>query len=339
MAGVNLTNVKQLTSPVAVTKPTEQLAVADFYKEKGRGVVNSIQDKAKELGINLSAIAQGGRAARDLIPLVNAVRTKDPNFIFSRAMGALGKDGPLLKILPESYRATVAENIKDYGSQVYMLRDVAYAVQGTNFEDINSLTRAVNQISGNPDMAKFVDNDGVAGALASVVIEAKQLGLPSMLNEVTNTVTDTQLLVRTAMLSLPSSIRYSDTQMLGQISDVVGSGNLIQAQPKVVEEFIRNYEKDATTREKTIEESYNEMIEVLTKVNPYWRLETRSASPSPIGSVMFLRTGSSSFLQLMRDGSRATGDRVMQLMLAANSLPYETVQVSAQRLFKRRYVV
>ena len=334
---LSLNNPKQLTTPVVVTKPTEALATIDVYKEKGRGIVNSFQDKAKSLGINLSAIAQGADAARRLLPLINAVKSKNPAEILDRMMAATGKNGPLLKALPESFRNTASELIQDYGGQVIMMKDVAYAVSTTNFDDINSLTRLVNNMSNNPDMVKYVDTDGVAGALASIVVEAKELGLPSMLSTVNATVSDVDIVVRSSMYSLPTAIRYSDTQMLREINGYVGPGNLISAQPNVVRDFIQQYNLDYAARQKPTEVVYQELVDTLNAVNPNWRREFRSADPSPIKSAMFLRAGSGTFQLLMRDGASITKDAEMQLLLSTDVMRRESVQDSVKRLFRTPY--
>jgi hypothetical protein len=334
---LNLDNPKQLTVPVVVTKPTEALATVDVYKEKGRGIVNSFQDKAKSLGINLSAIAEGAKAGARLLPLITAVKSKDPQAILDRLMAASGKNGPLLKILPESYRDTASSILQDYGGQVVMLNNVAHQVSTTNFEDINSLSRFVNNVTNNPEMMKYTDTDGVAGALASIVIEAKDLGLPSMLTAVNSTVSDVNIVMRTSMYSLPSAIRYSDTQLLREINDYVGPGNLYSAQPTVVRDFIQQYQLDYAAQQKPTEEVYRDLVATLDKVNPNWRTELRSAAPTPIKSAMFLRSGSGTFQLLMRDGASITKDVEMQMLLATDVLPRDTVRDSIKRLFKTRY--
>lgn len=334
---LNLDNPKQLTTPVVVTKPSEALAAIDVYKEKGRGIVNSFQDKAKSLGINLSAIAEGAKAGARLLPLITAVKSKDPKAILDRLMAASGKNGPLLKFLPESYRDTAASVLQDYGGQVVMLNDVAHQVSTTNFEDINSLSRFVNNMTNNPAMMKYTDTDGVAGALASVVIEAKDLGLPSMLTAVNSTVSDVNIVMRTSMYSLPSAIRYSDTQLLREINGYVGPGNLYSARPTVVREFIQQYQLDYAAQQKSTEEVYLDLVATLNEVNPNWRTELRSAPPTPIKSAMFLRSGSGTFQLLMRDGASITKDVEMQMLLATDVLPRDTVRDSVKRLFKTRY--
>jgi len=334
---LTLNNPRQLTTPVVVTKPTEALAAVDVYKEKARGVVNSFQDKAKSLGINLSAISQGAKAAKQLLPLLQAVRSKDPNYIMDRFMAASGNNGPLLKLLPESYQNTAAETIQDFGGQVFVMRDTINAVNSTNFAEIDSITRLVNTMSNNPNMVKYVDTDGVAGVLSSIVIEAKDLGLPSMLSIVNETVDDAQIMVRSAMLSLPTAIRYSDTQMLSEINGYVGAGNLYSASPNVIRDFAQQYQLDYAAQQKPTEVVYRELVETLDAVNPYWRTELRSANPSPIKNAMFLRSGSGTFQLLMRDGASITGDVEMQLLLATDVLRRETVEDSVIRLFKKRY--
>lgn len=273
------------------------------------------------------------------MPVIDAVKSKDPNKIFERVLGASGKDGPLLKLLPESYRATAAETIQDYGGQVMMVRDTAYKVMSTDFTDINSVNRVMASITGDPNIAKYVDGDGIAAAFASVVIEAKEMGLPSLLQEVASAHNDIQTQIRIAMNTLGTAINFSDTRMLYQISEIVGKGNLVSANPKVISQFIRYFELDEDAKTRKVEDVYRMVLGVLDSIDPTWRFDVRFAAPTRVLNGVVIRSGSQTFQELMSNGARITGDQEMTLMMATYALPSMTTKESARHYLNTRYVL
>ncbi|MCK9234787.1 MAG: hypothetical protein M0R77_00570 [Gammaproteobacteria bacterium] len=292
----------RVANSVYLSKPTDKVAVADIYKDKKQGVINSIRDIGKEYGFNesLTALLRGSQDVIRLFPVVKSgLEGLSKENILNRVMTSTNLlRGVGANQLPEGWNNTVDNFYKNYGDYVVQIGNVSRVVNGTNFDNLQSVGNLVNRLAGESTLL-FEDNDGLASLSASIIKEATQYGIPNSFDKVLQTVQNSDIMLKTANSCIPVAIEYSDIGMLRSISRTLGQGNLLNNIPSVLSTFSRQYGSFFGETFLDTKNLLNSLLETFDEVDEGWRTYERSGTSTEIDDVYVMTTASADMKNLI----------------------------------------
>lgn len=336
------TDSKILTPVITSSTAKDILATVDVYKEKAKGVVNDVTDYLDQYGINRALFSKGMKAAKELIPLVNAFRSgaSGPE-LFNRLMTAAGPNSSLLKMLPGDMGTSIGAYVGDIGEQAMIYADAINYVNSTDFTSISSLTRLVNGVTGDPNLMRFEDRDGITGLYVGMIAEARELGLPSILGKLGEYQKDVEIMQRTAAGTIQTAIRFSDTVMMRDINKTLGTGNLESSSPGATKEFMENYTYNEQINREPGHVRYEDMITMLDDIEPEWRFSARGLNgEEPIFDATVFRRSSEDAKEVLTNGMKSdtleSKDENLYVIAVKDIPPYTVRQAVDTMIYGRQ---
>lgn len=329
-------NKKLLAPPIVATTAKEALAKIDVYKTKPREILNSIQDIGNKLGIDISAISIGAKAAASVMPLVKDITgALDKGNLLERVIAVAGSSNNLLKQLPSGITDAITNNIGPVKDLVAEVNGVARLINSTDFKNLNDISRLVNSFSGENSLL-FEDKTGIADFVTGVIDEAKKAGLPSTLDQIVKGIKDPEVVMQVAANSLGLASEYSDLVMLKESIALLGEGVVDQIKPNLLESMSSQFTLDSQDQLDGVHFVYEEIKGTFMTIRPDWLESEGYQQTEPILNSVVLSNASSDFKAVFKDGSMKDEDPDYKLVYAASTLGKRDVQQEISRHFPNR---
>lgn len=261
--------------------PKNDLKVAGLYEKSGlKDVVNSIQEKGKEYGINFSEIVKGGKDLAKLWPIVKDIQGGgDAGDILNRLMANSGKIGelakPLLNKLPEGFTTSASNLYNEYKDTIVKVGNVARTVASSDLSSIDGIAKMVNKISGDPNGLFIEDQDGIAAFTVGLIHDATKYGVPNSFDAVANTIENSDLMMKVCNGVLPIAVEAGDIRMLRSINQKMGQGNLLSVAPGILSDFNERYSSPLLQDTQELLGDFNVLMETYKEINVDWKYRAR----------------------------------------------------------------
>jgi hypothetical protein len=340
-----------LAQPSFATGPQDNLATANAYTTNG-GIITSIQTQLATLGIDVPDILKGGAALAAVLPIVSgivqAAESGNITALTSRLLSgastitsAFASLDPTLAQVILAGISTVAPIAVTIAGVTTELSSAIYSTQAAATESLNSLTQLGALLTSFTNgAAGFSITDGgvtasVAGNLSGSL---SSLGVPNAYAAATTGITDISTLSVAASAALPSAISSMDLQSITTIANTIGSGQLNLINPSIVSEIAQGFTRTsmvsgtvgsvATTigasSAANDSETFTQLINTFTAVNPSWNSCTRGTTSS--GDISALMGCTGDFSSVLVNGvQEATAGPVQDSVLAALYSPTSVV--------------
>lgn len=314
-----------LASATFLNGPKKELKVAGLYERSGfKDVVNSIQEKGKEYGINFSEIVKGGKDLAKLWPIVKDLRgAGNAGDILNRLVASSGKIGelakPLFNRLPEGFVDSATNLYHEYEDTIVKVGNVARTVASSDLSSIDGIGRMVNKLSGDPNGLFIDDQDGIAAFTVGLVHDATKYGVPNSFDSVANAIENSDLMMKVCNGVLPIAVEAGDIRMLRSINQRMGQGNLLSVAPGILSEFNERYSSPFLQDTQELLGDFNVLMDTYKEIKPDWkyyaRIDNESGTTDTVLDGMMLVDSSEDMQVLFESGAIAAPEGTEEKLL------------------------
>lgn len=281
MSNLSNSNSGNIAKASFLNGPDVKLKVQSVYEKSGfKDVVNSIQDKGKEYGVDFSAFVKGGKDLAKLWPIINTIKGGDgPGNILNRLLANSNQLStalkPLYNHLPENFQELSSGLYEEYGDTFVKVGNLTQKVMSSDLSSIDGIGKMINSISGDPNGLFIEDQDGIAAFTVGLVNEATRYGVPNSFDKLAGTIQNSDTMMKVCNGVLPIAVEASDIQMLRSISNRMGQGNLLSAAPGILGDFNANYSVDFTKDVEGMLNDYNDICTTFNEIDAEWKFYAR----------------------------------------------------------------
>lgn len=320
---------------------TNSMATADVYNNNGTTVITSVKELTSTDSFDLAAVLRGGADAVRKIPTAINLFNQGQNILSAkdmttRILGSSNLAVSAIKSLTQGAQDGILGTLKDEGKVFATINGVVQQVGSTHLNDVSSIGRTLNSLSGNKDLFALADIDGQSALYAGFINQATAYGVPNTYKGLTNTLTSTPLLRKIVDQCLPTTVAGSDHRNLKDMSDSLGTGQMYKLYPNVMDDFSTQYNNPMScTREDELS-NYGGITSAYSSINPSWNSYTRTTSSGTDQAVNIsnITKGSADFQSTIRTGANnAPDDSTDKYYLLASSVDQTDVDTALSKQY------
>lgn len=324
-------DIPKLAVPTFVAGPLEKTAAVDIYKEKGNGVINSIQAFGVSNGINLSGLLAGGSFFKTGVSILKfGVALKNVKFTKAALIARLSASVPnivtILRSSNDSLISTIGDNIAQGSQALAVVGSVSRVISGQSLDKVTELGKIINSVSNNKDAFSVKDENTQVGLISGLVKEATRYGIPKTLPTLLAVVDNPRTQQRISALVLPEVIAKGDIGGLADVHNAAGPGAAQLLYPELIQDISANYTLPESCTRQQYASEFNQIKETYRAVSPQWDSIKRAGTA--VLDISKIVKGSKDFSKILQDG--ASGSSIVEEQFYALAGLFKSKPVDAE---------
>lgn len=155
-------------------------------------------------------------------------------------------------------------------SLTYMGDKVINLINTSDFSSVSGLLAAGEKIFGKEFLGNFIDIQAEIALISSIVKEAMSWGIPELINEAKNFVSNLGHLKSTIASQFGIPIKRGDIDTLYFSSKILDGKAILLKYPTAIEDILKNYKLPRPFDFEKLSEYETRLVDTLTAINPKW---------------------------------------------------------------------
>jgi hypothetical protein len=274
----------QLAPSVFAAGPNDALVTADIYGVTTTSPINAVNQLQGSNNANVIASFQASigsiNGLSGLISASAAGVSLNSSVLASRVASAVTGFSGAYSNIPNSIagqavqQAVVAAN--QYPTINTTVNGVVSTVNTTNLQSAQDLITAINQITGNPAMASYMDNNAASALLSVVIREAISLGISGVIEALVSTATNDEVAQTALQQNTAYAVQMADLDAINTIVTALGSGYVSSQVPNASGQILAAYQIPAGSTAANYASLYTALTNTLNAVDPNWGSGSRN---------------------------------------------------------------
>lgn len=266
----------------------DAMIVEDAYKISTNETRNSIFEASK--GIYKDAVKglfANKNSARELLQLVKDSQNGGVNKmeLLTRGLGAFGTSLPNLLgtiggTLKNKLGDVAGDLITDDAKRtlLFLYDNVEVAVQVANIKDAGSLFEFVGELTGNTELAKFIDLEAESALIAGICSELMEFGIPELIDDVIDMTRSSETRKNAWAYISTEAVNGTDLALVSKIIDQIGLVAFLENNPNAINSILSSFFFGSKDTVETWPTKRAELVALLVKIDPYWNKKLRNGS-------------------------------------------------------------
>lgn len=267
------------------------VVVEDAYKISTQESRNSVYDAGK--GIYADAIKgmQSNKgSARELASLITASKSGSVNKMdmLTRGLSALGSSLPSLLgtlggVLKNNLSSVAGDLIGDNASKAVSILygNAELLLSVADVDDTESLVKFVNELSGNSELAKFINIEAESAIIGGMASMLMQYGIPEMVDDVIAQARSDAVKANAYAYLSTEAVNGSDLAMINKVIDQIGITMFLANNPDAINSILSGFFFGTKDTVDTYPAKRTELLTLLVRINPNWFQYNRAGTWVP----------------------------------------------------------
>ena len=279
-ASTQLINAK-LADTIFTAFPTEQILAVDAYGVKDNDTLNNVIGKLSGFASNLLGSGGGlGNIGRDLTRMVLSTDKLSLNTdaLKDRLISSLGGRSGII----DSLSRTVRDSLSELGlpSQVYdsieaTVRGTTSYLSSNNVQSASQLFGLIERVTGDSELAKFLDVGAEATLLSTVFRESIDLGLPDAIDAMYNQASSSEAAYYALQSNIVVAADRGELQTIDTMITKLGAARVLADCPDVIARVLASYRFEPGVTYADYEDLFTAMNSVFVKLDDHWGFHQR----------------------------------------------------------------
>jgi len=258
----------------------DAMIVEDAYKISTNETRNSVFEASK--GIYKDAVkgmyANKG-SVRELASILQAAKNGNVDKVdmLGRTLGAFGSSlpsllgtlGGTLKNKLESVAGDyISDDAKKFISVLYNNASTLISVADVN--DAQSLLEFVSELTGNSELAQFVNLEAESALIAGLANELMSFGIPELVDEAIQQARDERVRANAWAYISTTAVNGSDLAMIDKIINEIGLTKFLENNPDAINSILAGFFFGTNDTVDKYPAKFTELTTLLTKINAHW---------------------------------------------------------------------
>lgn len=282
VAATSLINA-QLADTLFVAKPDEKLVVADVFGIKDNTPLNTVVDKLKgEVQASLSDMGGLAGIGKNLLSgtLHSGNINLDPDALKGRLIDQLGGKAGIMNKLSGGLR----EGLSAIGLPKGVYDRVEATVMGVkqfmdsrNVQDARGTFDILSRITGESEIASFLDVGAQASLMSSLTREMINLGVPDAITVLLQKSKSDEAAYWALQSNIIVAANVADLKTVDMMTDTLGSQRMLSDCPDIISQILAGYRFPTGTTVADYQARYDSLNATFTALDPHWGYSLRGS--------------------------------------------------------------
>jgi hypothetical protein len=269
----------------------DAMIVEDAYKISTNETRNSVFEASK--GIYKDAVkgmyANKG-SVRELASILRDAKNGNVDKVdmLGRTLGMFGSSLPSLLgtlggTLKNKLEAVagdfISDDAKKFISVIYNNASTLIGVADVN--NAESLLEFVSELTGNSELAQFVNLEAESALIAGLANELMSFGIPELVDEAIQQARDERVRANAWAYISTTAVNGSDLQMVSKIIDEIGLTKFLENNPDAINSILSGFFFGTNDTVDKYEAKFVELTNLLVKINVNWNKYLRNGEYIP----------------------------------------------------------
>lgn len=331
----------QLTTNVFQTQINDTLSTIDVYSQKGKEIINSVENLKKVLDPKILTALRGGAGLENSLKALQSVMGQvkglpDPKALIDRMIGqfpnlktalaGLNINNPLIKQLTDSFSELDKIDFLACGKK--------WELPSIDLPDLSGFKKTLESFSGIKDFFKITDKNAVCAAGISLIKDSIKFKTPCAISTIKDNITDIGSKIKVVSATINDAVSSSNIPAIRELNKFTDSPLLKKLNPSILTDIASKYHINASPSIPStqaysansvidpsknffdnlypkifeapiaeVKSKYNDIIGTFHEIDPDWKTATTTDINGEVLVVKDIVAGSPMFKEVVRQGS------------------------------------